>query len=161
MSTELSLEDGSTEIILDYIMQGNRYDIYEDFGCVPSITRYAVLVLLDCMFKYLIPFWSTWMTLVLNSSWPLLIGLASCIYGGEKLRLYLWSKLTGRPPSFRGPIFPFPPPTITSKLVKPKRPQHGSLLSAHGTCIDRHFGRCPVLRFQFWRQYCHWLHRTI
>uniref|UniRef100_A0A0W0FUE0 Putative STE3-like pheromone receptor STE3_Mr7 n=1 Tax=Moniliophthora roreri TaxID=221103 RepID=A0A0W0FUE0_MONRR len=49
------------EMILHYITQGHRFDIFEDIGCVPSI-------------------YNTWVAVILIVCWPLAIGIVSTIY---------------------------------------------------------------------------------
>lgn len=50
------------EMGLELIVSGHRFDIYEDFGCIPAT-------------------WNTPLTYVLVHMWPLVIGLISAVYG--------------------------------------------------------------------------------
>lgn len=57
-------------VILNYIPQGNRFDIYEDFGCYPAI-------------------YSTWVSLVLVNGWPIAIGFVSMAYDVLIIRIFI------------------------------------------------------------------------
>lgn len=52
-----------TTLLLAYIPQGNRFNIYGDFGCVPAI-------------------YQTWVAVVLYLLPPILIGCVSAVYCG-------------------------------------------------------------------------------
>jgi len=51
---------------LEYIVQGHRYNIFEDMGCRPALFNSLPLYFLNFM-------------------WPLVIGLGSAIYAGLSL----------------------------------------------------------------------------
>lgn len=51
------LPEGST----DYVVQGHRYDVYENIGCLPNT-------------------YETPLAIVLVQVWPLVIGLISLVY---------------------------------------------------------------------------------
>lgn len=59
-----------TEMVLQYIVQGHRYDIFEDIGCYP--------------FTYITP-----PAFVLVLVWPLVIGLISAVYCVLTLKAFL------------------------------------------------------------------------
>uniref|UniRef100_A0A0W0FUY8 Putative STE3-like pheromone receptor STE3_Mr8 n=1 Tax=Moniliophthora roreri TaxID=221103 RepID=A0A0W0FUY8_MONRR len=54
------------EMVLHYITQGHRFDIFEDVGCFPST-------------------YNTWVAYVLVFCWPLAIGIVSAIYSTMNL----------------------------------------------------------------------------
>lgn len=47
----------------EYIVQGHRFNIYEELGCYPAIVN-TILAYLTCVM------------------WPAIIGLCSAVYGG-------------------------------------------------------------------------------
>ncbi|KAI3595017.1 putative STE3-like pheromone receptor STE3_Mr7 [Moniliophthora roreri] len=59
------------EMILHYITQGHRFDIFEDIGCVPSI-------------------YNTWVAVILIVCWPLAIGIVSTIYSNMHVGIQPW-----------------------------------------------------------------------
>ncbi|KAH7881711.1 pheromone A receptor-domain-containing protein [Phlebopus sp. FC_14] len=56
-------------IALQYVVQGHRFDIYEDVGCYPFI-------------------YNTIVAFFLSDSWPIVIGLISAVYCGLSLRAF-------------------------------------------------------------------------
>lgn len=62
---ESSHQNSNLSMVTDYIVQGHRYDIYEDYGCWPNI--------------YL-----SWPAFVLVLPWPTIISSVSLIYAGKK-----------------------------------------------------------------------------
>ncbi|KII83815.1 hypothetical protein PLICRDRAFT_119095 [Plicaturopsis crispa FD-325 SS-3] len=57
-------------IALQYIVQGHRFDIFEDIGCYPSI-------------------FNTPVSFVINSMWPIVLGLISAVYCVLSLRAFM------------------------------------------------------------------------
>ncbi|KIM26530.1 hypothetical protein M408DRAFT_72477 [Serendipita vermifera MAFF 305830] len=62
-------------MILHYIVQGHRYDIYEDYGCWPNV--------------YL-----SWPAFVLVLPWPIVISSVSLVYAGLTVRNFLRRRAT-------------------------------------------------------------------
>ncbi|KAH7882764.1 pheromone A receptor-domain-containing protein [Phlebopus sp. FC_14] len=60
-------------IALQYIVQGHRFDIYEDVGCYPFI-------------------YNTIVAFFLSDSWPIIIGLISAVYCGLSLRAFYYRR---------------------------------------------------------------------
>lgn len=58
------------EMILEYVVAGHRFNIFEDYGCGPAT-------------------WNTHLSYVLVHSWPLILGLTSAFYGGLTIRAFL------------------------------------------------------------------------
>ncbi|KAF9647221.1 pheromone receptor, partial [Thelephora ganbajun] len=58
------------QIILQYVVSGHRFNIYEDFGCGPAT-------------------WNTHLAYVLVWSWPLIISLVSASYGFFTIRAFM------------------------------------------------------------------------
>lgn len=58
-----------TVVALQYIVQGHRFDIYEDIGCYPFI-------------------YNTLPAFFLSDSWPIIIGLVSSVYCGLSLKAF-------------------------------------------------------------------------
>ncbi|KAF8833463.1 STE3-domain-containing protein [Paxillus ammoniavirescens] len=56
-------------VALQYVVQGHRFDIYEDVGCYPFI-------------------YNTIVAFFLSDSWPIIIGLISALYCGLSLRAF-------------------------------------------------------------------------
>lgn len=58
------------EMLLEYIVAGHRFNIYEDYGCGPAT-------------------WNTHLAYVLVHSWPLILAIISACYGGLTIRAFL------------------------------------------------------------------------
>jgi pheromone a factor receptor len=58
------------QMVLQYVVAGHRFNIYEDFGCAPAT-------------------WNTHLAYVLVWSWPVIIGLISATYGALTIRAFM------------------------------------------------------------------------
>jgi len=58
------------ELLLEYIVAGHRFNIYEDYGCGPAT-------------------WNTPLAYVLVHAWPLALALVSAVYGGLTIHAFM------------------------------------------------------------------------
>jgi pheromone a factor receptor len=72
MTTDLLITIGIPvlQMVLQYIVAGHRFNIYEDFGCAPAT-------------------WNTHLAYVLVWSWPLIISIISAGYGFFTIRAFM------------------------------------------------------------------------
>ena len=61
-------------MLIEYIVEGHRFDIYENIGCYPAT-------------------YNVWPAYVLVAAWPITIGLTSAVYCGMSLLSFFETNL--------------------------------------------------------------------